>query len=70
VNSFKWPSVRMFDLRGKELFCRKELLSTITKFYEGAGYMWVDLKLKSRTSYVRCFQVIYTSKQNTRHQSR
>jgi len=46
----------MFDLPGKELKCRKELtellLKVFTKLCEVAGFAWVDLKLKSRTSYV------------------
>jgi len=34
------------------------------KFYEIAGHVWVELKLKSRATYVRCFEVVYTRQQN------
>jgi len=27
--------------------------------------MWVELKLQSRTTYVRCFQVVYTRQHNS-----
>jgi len=38
-----------------------------TKLYEVAGDVLVDIKLKSGTSYVRCFEVIRdTRQQNTR----
>jgi len=33
------------------------LQKVITKLYEVAGSVWADLKLKSRTSYVRCYQI-------------
>jgi len=38
-----------------------------SRFYEVAGHVWVDLKLKSRTSYVRRFEV--TRQQYTRLRS-
>ena len=42
--------IEMFDLWGNELKYAKEIASaslqkTRTKFYEVAGYVWVDLKL-------------------------
>jgi len=38
----------------------KSFEKCITMFCEVAGYVWVDLKLISRSSYVRYFEVIYT----------
>jgi len=34
------------------------------RIYEVAGHVWVELKPKSRTAYVRCFEVVYTRQQN------
>jgi len=64
--------MEMFDLQGNELKCRKQwswvITIVITMFCEVAGHVWVDLKLKLRTSYVRYSEVIYTKQQNTRLQ--
>jgi len=45
------------------------LQKVITKLYEVAGHVWTDLKLKSRTSCLKCFEVTFTRQQNTRMQS-
>jgi len=42
----------------------ESLQKTRTKFYEVAGHARVDLKLQSRTTSVRCFEVVYTRQQN------
>jgi len=42
-----------------------ESLRKIRKIlYEVAGYVLVELKLQSRTIYVRCFEVVYTRREN------
>jgi len=60
--------MEMFDLRGKELKNAKELfLKHYGKSVQnsmGLQDMWVELKLLSRTTYVRCFEVVYTRQQN------
>jgi len=60
--------MEMFDLRGKELNNAKELfLKHYGKSVQnsmGLQDMWVELKLLSRTTYVRCFEVVYTRHQN------
>jgi len=43
-----------------ERIAPESLQKVITKFYDVAGHVWVDLKLTSRTSYVTCFEVVYT----------
>jgi len=45
------------------------LQKVITKFYEVAEHVRVNLKLKSHTSCARCFEIMYTRQQNTRLQS-
>jgi len=63
--------IEVFDLQGKELKCWKKIfLNHYGKPLQSSTrlqYMcaWVDLKLKSRTSCVRYFEVIYTRQQNT-----
>jgi len=56
--------MEMFDLRGKELKHAKELfLNHYGKSVPnsmGLQDMWIELKLQSRSTYVRCFEVIYT----------
>ena len=44
-----------------ERIAPEPLQKVITKFCEIARHVWVDLKLKSRTSYVTSFEVIYTN---------
>jgi len=64
--------IEIFDLPNKDQKYRKELLlnhSQNTKFHDFAGHVWVDFTLKSWTSNVRYFEVIYTRQQNTRLQS-
>jgi len=60
--------VEMFDLRGKELKYAKELLRNhYRKSVQNSTRlqdMWVELKLQSRTTYVRCFEVVCTRQQN------
>jgi len=34
------------------------LQKILTKFYVFAEHVWVDLEPKTRTSYVRCFEII------------
>jgi len=42
-----------------------ESLRKIRKIlYEVAGHVLVELKLQSRTIYVRCFEVVYTRQEN------
>jgi len=66
-----FPSVflmEMIDLRGRELKYAKELL---LNHYRKSSQnsmrlqdMWVELKLWSRTTYVRCFDAVYTRQTN------
>jgi len=60
--------MEMFDLRGKELKYVKELLlNHYRKSLQNSVRlqdMWVELKLLSRTTYVRCFEVVYTRQPN------
>jgi len=57
--------IERFDLRDKEMKYAKELLlNNYRKFYEVAGNVWVELKLQSQTTYVRCFAVVYIREQN------
>jgi len=60
--------MEMFDLRGKELKYTKELLlnhyGKSVQNSMGLQDMWVDLKLQSQTTYVRCLEVVYTRQQN------
>jgi len=57
----------MFDLRGKELkYAKESLLNHYRNFAQNSMRlqdMWVELKLKSRTTYIRCFEVVYTRQQ-------
>jgi len=48
----------------REISASESLQKIRTKFYENAGHMWVELKLKSRTTYVRCFEVVGSRQQN------
>jgi len=49
-----------------ERIAPESLQKIFTKFYEVAGHVWVDLNWKSRTCYVKCFEVVYTRQQNAR----
>ena len=58
----------MFDLRGKELKYPKELFlihyrEAVQNSMRLQDILGVELKLKSRTTYVRCFDVTYTRQQ-------
>jgi len=58
----------MFDLRGKELKYAKELfLNHYGKSVQNSMKLqglWVELKLQSRTTYVRYFKVVYIRQPN------
>jgi len=60
--------MEMFNLRGKELKYAKELLlNHYRKSVQNSMRlqdMWVELKLQSRTTYVICFEVVYTRQPN------
>ena len=59
----------MLDLQGKELKYAKELFlkhygKSVQNFIRWQD-LWVELKLKSRTTYVRYFEVVYIRQPNT-----
>jgi len=60
--------MEMFDLWGKELkYAKKFFLNHYGKSVQnsmGLQDMRVELKLQSRTTYVRCFEVVCTRQQN------
>jgi len=61
--------MEMFDLRGNELKYAKELLlNHYRKSVQNSvrlQKMWVELKLyKSRITYAKCFEVVFTRQQN------
>ena len=60
--------IKVFDIQVKELKYPKELLlNHYRKFVQNSMRLqdiWVELKLQSRTTYVRCFEVVYIRQQN------
>ena len=60
--------MEMFDLQGKELKYAKELLlNHYRKSVQNSMRsqdMWVELKLQSRITHVRCFEVVYARQAN------
>jgi len=48
-----------------ERIAPESLQKIIQKFYEVAGHVLVELKLKSRNSCLRCFEAVYTRQEST-----
>jgi len=44
----------------RERIASESLQKIRTKLYEVAEHVWVEIKLKSRTPYITCFEVLYT----------